>query len=33
MLARPVPYLGWAQLPAEVSEFEITHFFSLRSEE
>jgi TnpA family transposase len=33
MLAWHVPYLGWTRLPAEVSEFEITHFFSLRMEE
>jgi len=33
MLAWHVPYLGWTRLPAEVSEFEITHFFSLRPEE
>src|SRR5450631_2429777 len=33
MLAWHVPYLGWTRLPAEVSEFEITHFFSLRVEE
>src|ERR1700726_1420387 len=33
MLAWHVPYLGWRQLPADVSEFEITHFFSLRPEE
>src|ERR1700692_3440993 len=33
MLAWHVPYLGWRQLPADVSEFEITHFFSLRVEE
>ncbi len=32
MLAWHVPYLGWTRLPAEVSEFEITHFFSLRAE-
>jgi hypothetical protein len=25
--------LGWTRLPAEVSDFEITHFFSLRAEE
>jgi Domain of unknown function (DUF4158) len=31
MLAWHVPYLGWTRLPAEVSEFEITHFFSLRA--
>src|SRR6266481_922556 len=33
MLAWHVPYLGWTRLPAEVSEFEIAHFFSLRAEE
>ena len=33
MLAWHVPYLGWTRLPTEVSEFEITHFFSLRAEE
>ena len=33
MLAWHVPYLGWTRLPADVSEFEITHFFSLRPEE
>jgi hypothetical protein len=33
MLAWHVPYLGWTRLPADVSEFEITHFFSLRVEE
>jgi TnpA family transposase len=33
MLNWHVPYLGWTRLPAEVSEFEITHFFSLRAEE
>jgi hypothetical protein len=33
MLAWHVPYLGWTRLPAEVSDFEITHFFSLRAEE
>jgi hypothetical protein len=33
MLAWHVPYLGWTRLPAEVSEFEITHFFSLPAEE
>ena len=31
MLAWHVPYLGWTRL--DVSEFEITHFFSLRPEE
>ena len=24
--------LGWTRLPAEVSDFEITHFFSLRAD-
>ena|SRR5271168_4996844 len=33
MLAWHVPYLGWTRLPAEVSEFEMTHFFSLRAQE
>ena len=33
MLAWHVAYLGWTRLPADVSEFEITHFFSLRPEE
>src|ERR1019366_5956893 len=33
MLAWHVPYLGWTRLPADVSEFEISHFFSLRAEE
>src|SRR5271170_7185825 len=33
MLAWHVPYLGWTRLPADVSDFEITHFFSLRTEE
>src|SRR3984893_5672064 len=33
MLAWHVPYLGWTRLPADVSGFEITHFFSLRAEE
>jgi len=33
MLAWHVPYLGWTRLPTEVSEFEITHFFSLRAED
>jgi hypothetical protein len=33
MLSWHVPYLGWTRLPAEISEFEITHFFSLRPEE
>jgi hypothetical protein len=33
MLAWHVPYLGWTRLPADLTEFEITHFFSLRPEE
>jgi hypothetical protein len=33
MLSWHVPYLRWTRLPADVSEFEITHFFSLRAEE
>jgi Domain of unknown function (DUF4158) len=33
MLAWHVPYLGWIRLPADLSEFEITHFFSLRPED
>ncbi len=33
MLSWHIPYLGWTRLPADVSEFEITHFFSLRAEE
>jgi hypothetical protein len=33
MLAWHVPYLGWTRLPADLSEFEITHFFSLKFEE
>ena len=30
MLAWHVPFLGWRQLPAELSEFEIAHFFTLK---
>ena len=33
MHAWQVPYLGWRRLPADLSEFEIAHFFSLRPEE
>jgi Domain of unknown function (DUF4158) len=33
MLAWHDPYLGWTRLRADVSEFEITHFFSLQPEE
>jgi hypothetical protein len=33
MLAWHVPYLGWTRLPADLTEFEITHFFFLRPEE
>jgi hypothetical protein len=33
MFAWQVPYLGWTRLPIDVSEFEITHFFSLRPQE
>jgi len=33
MLAWHVPYLNWTRLPAEVSDFEITHFFLLDAEE
>jgi Domain of unknown function (DUF4158) len=33
MLSWHVPYLGWTRLPTEISEFEITHFFSLRPAE
>jgi Domain of unknown function (DUF4158) len=32
-IALPQVRLGWTRLPAEVSDFEITHFFSLRAEE
>ena len=28
MLAWQVPYLGWRHLPAELSEFEISRFFT-----
>src|ERR1022692_106567 len=30
MLAWPVPFLGWRRFPADVSEFEIAHFFTLK---
>ena len=30
MLAWHVPYLGWRRLPADLSEFEIAHFFTLK---
>ena len=30
MLAWHVPFLGWRRMPAELSEFEIAHFFTLR---
>jgi len=33
MLPWHVPYFGWTRLPFDVSEFEITHFFSLQPEE
>jgi len=33
MHAWHVPYLGWTRLPADVSEFEIAHYFILRPEE
>jgi hypothetical protein len=33
MLAWHVPYFGWTRLPADLTEFEIAHFFSLRPEE
>src|SRR5271154_2653176 len=33
MLAWHVPYLGWRRLPDDVSEFEIIHFFTLKSAE
>ena len=33
MLAWQVPYLGWLRLPADLSEFEIAHFFTLQPEE
>jgi hypothetical protein len=28
MLAWHVPFLGWRRLPADLSEFEIAHFFT-----
>jgi len=31
MLAWHVPFLGWRRLPADLSEFEIAHFFTLKS--
>ena len=30
MLAWHVPFLGWRRMPADLSEFEIVHFFTLR---
>ena len=33
MLAWHVPYLGWRRLADDVSEFEIIHFFTLKSAE
>jgi len=30
MLAWHVPFLGWQRLPADLSEFEIAHFFTLK---
>ena len=33
MHAWQVPYLGWRKLPADMSGFEIEHFFTLRAEE
>jgi hypothetical protein len=30
MLAWHVPFLGWRRLPADLSEFEIAHFFTLK---
>ena len=30
MLAWHVPFLGWRRMPADLSEFEIAHFFTLR---
>jgi hypothetical protein len=30
MLAWHVPFLGWRRLPANLSEFEIAHFFTLK---
>ena len=33
MHAWQIPYLGWHKLPADLSGFEIEHFFTLRPEE
>jgi integrase len=33
MHAWQIPYLGWQKLPADLSAFEIEHFFTLRAEE
>jgi hypothetical protein len=33
LITEQAPYLGWTRLPADLTEFEITHFFSLRPEE
>jgi hypothetical protein len=30
MLAWHVPFFGWRRLPADLSEFEIAHFISLK---
>jgi hypothetical protein len=30
MLAWHVPFLGWRRLPADLSEFEIAHFFAFK---
>jgi hypothetical protein len=30
MLAWHVPFLGWQRLPADLSEFEIAHFYTLK---
>jgi hypothetical protein len=30
MLAWHVPFLGWCRFPADLSEFEIAHFFTLK---
>jgi hypothetical protein len=30
MLAWHVPFLGWRRFPADLSEFEIAHFFTLK---
>src|ERR1700722_18179291 len=30
MLAWHVPFLGWRRTPADLSEFEIAHFFTLK---